>query len=61
MISTLTRHTGRMMTERTPNLWHWRGRPVRLVDGATVTLPDTPDNQEVYPQPKPFSKGVESE
>ena len=26
-------------------------RPVRLVDGATVTLPDTADNQELYPQP----------
>ena len=24
---------------------------MRLVDGATVALPDTADNQEVYPQP----------
>ena len=58
MISTLTRHTGRMMTECTPNTWHWRGRPVRLVDGATVTLPDTPDNQEVYPQPSSQQPGL---
>ena len=58
MISTLTCHTGRTITERTPNRWHWRGRPVRLVDGATVTLPDTPDNQEVYPQPSSQQAGL---
>ncbi len=29
---------------------HWRNRPVRLVDGTTVSMPDTPDNQETYPQ-----------
>ena len=58
MISTLTRYTGRMMTEHTPNTWHWRGRPVRLVDGATVTLPDTPANQEVYPQPGSQQPGL---
>ncbi len=58
MISTLTRHTGRMITEGTPNRWHWRGRPVRLVDGATVTLPDTPENQEVYPQPSSQQAGL---
>jgi hypothetical protein len=51
MVSTLARHTGGVMGERTPETWHWRGRPVRLVDGATVSLPDTADNQEVYPQP----------
>ena len=58
MISTLTCHTGRTITERTPNRWHWRGRPVRLVDGATVKLPDTPDNQEVYPQPSSQQAGL---
>jgi len=58
MISTLTRYTGRMITKRTPNTWRWRGRPVRLVDGATVTLPDTPDNQEAYPQPSSQQSGL---
>ena len=58
MVSTLARHTGRMMAERTPDAWHWRGRPVRLVDGATVALPDTADNQEVYPQPGSQQPGL---
>ncbi len=28
----------------------WRGRHVKLVDGTTVSMPDTPENQETYPQ-----------
>lgn len=58
MVSALARHTGRVMTERTPETWHWRSRSVRLVDGATVTLPDTQDNQEVYPQPSSQQPGL---
>ncbi len=58
MVSTLARHTGRMMAERTPDTWRWRGRSVRLVDGATVALPDTADNQDVYPQPRSQQPGL---
>jgi len=28
----------------------WHGRHVQLVDGTTVSMPDTPENQEAYPQ-----------
>ena len=50
MVSTLARYTGQAITAQAPQAWHWRGRPVRLVDGTTVTLPDTPANQAAYPQ-----------
>ena len=30
----------------------WCGRPVKVVDGASVSMPDTPANQDRYPQPK---------
>ena len=50
MASTLTRTTGQWIGARAPSAWHWRNRPVRLVDGTTVTLPDTPANQADYPQ-----------
>ena len=33
-----------------PATWRWMNRPVRLVDGTTVTLPDTAENQSTYPQ-----------
>lgn len=58
MVSTLTRYTGRGITARAPEAWHWRGRPVRLVDGTTVTLPDTPANQAVYPQSRNQKPGL---
>jgi hypothetical protein len=30
---------------------HWiKGRAVKIVDGTTVSMPDTPDNQSVWPQ-----------
>src|SRR3989338_5106020 len=52
ILSTLVYHTGRLMADQVPDEWHWRGRPVRLVDGTTVTMPDTPANQATYPQPR---------
>lgn len=30
--------------------WRWRGREVKLIDGTTVTMPDTALNQASYPQ-----------
>ena len=29
----------------------WCGRRVKVIDGSSVSMPDTPDNQERYPQP----------
>jgi hypothetical protein len=31
-------------------IWLWSGLHAKLVDGFTFTMPDTPDNQEVFPQ-----------
>lgn len=30
--------------------WKWRGRAVKLLDGTTISMPDTPANQSAYPQ-----------
>lgn len=35
----------------------WLGRRVRVVDGTTVSMPDTPENQEKYPQPSSQKAG----
>ena len=58
MPATLVRHTGRMMSDLLPASWCWRGHPVRLVDGTTVAMPDTPENQAVYPQPRSQEPGL---
>lgn len=51
VISTLARQVGSMIGSGSPNWWHAWNRPVRLVDGATMTMADTARNQAVYPQP----------
>lgn len=51
VISHLVSTTGQRISAESPAAWRWRGRPVRLVDGTTASLPDTQANQEAYPQP----------
>jgi len=58
LICGLAREAGVALAEDVPDAWRWRGRAVRLVDGATVTLPDTQENQEKYPQPRSQAKGL---
>jgi len=38
--------------------WLWRGRHAYLVDGTTVSMPDTPENQAAYPQPPSQQEGL---
>ena len=42
---------------RIPSGHLWYGRTVKVVDGTSVSMPDTPANQELYPQPKGQKKG----
>lgn len=58
MVRTLARHTGALISQRSPQAWHWRGRAVRLVDGTTVSMPDTPANQLAYPQSRRQKPGL---
>jgi hypothetical protein len=46
----LVRRTGREVEREAPCEWLWRGRRVRVIDGSTITMPDTPENQAEYPQ-----------
>jgi len=38
--------------------WLWHGRHVYLADGTTISMPDTPQNQKVYPQARTQQKGL---
>jgi len=35
----------------------WCGRHVKVVDGSSLSMPDTEENQALYPQPKAQKKG----
>ena len=50
IVTSLTRYLGQQLDQQLPQEWRWQGRRVRLVDGTTVTLPDTESNQAVFPQ-----------
>ena len=41
-----------------PDDWRWMGRRTFLVDGFTVSMPDTPHNQEAYPQSSSQQEGL---
>ena len=58
MVSTLTRETGRLLSHKALAQWRWRGRAVKLVDGTGISMPDTEENQAVYPQPSTQAPGV---
>lgn len=41
----------RLLSQKALAPWLWRGRSVKLVDGTGISMPDTPENQALYPQP----------
>ena len=43
--------------QATDEAWLWCGRVVEMVDGWTVTMADTPENQEQYPQASSQKRG----
>jgi hypothetical protein len=53
----LVRDTGKQIEDESPEAWLWHGRKVRVVDGSTVTMPDTAENQAAYPQQKSQKPG----
>jgi len=58
VLAELTRRAGRDLLLEAPAGWCWRGRDVKVVDGTTLSLPDTPANQQAYPQPASQRPGL---
>lgn len=50
LVSELTREVGNLIDQHLPDEWRWKERRVRLVDGTTITMADTQENQSVFPQ-----------
>lgn len=50
--------TAQELQQRAEGDWLWKGRHAKLVDGFTFTMPDTPDNQDEYPQNPAQAEGV---
>lgn len=46
------------LESRVPADWLWHGRHVKVGDGTTLTAPDTPENQQAWPQSRAQKPGV---
>ena len=58
MVTGLTHTVCELVSARAKAGWRWRGRHVKLVDGTGISMPDTLENQEHYPQPSSQAEGV---
>lgn len=54
----LTSQVGERLLEQAPVPWLFQGRAVKVVDGTTLSMPDTPANQAAYPQPRTQQPGL---
>ena len=58
LVERLGRETGARLVAAQPAPWLWHGRNIKLVDGSSVSMPDTPSNQKAFPQPRGQKPGL---
>jgi hypothetical protein len=58
IITRLVRQTAGRVEADASDQWLWKGRRVWLVDGTTVSMPDTMKNQRVFPQSRAQGIGL---
>ena len=57
-VQRLVRESACQLEADAPRGWLWKGLHAKLVDGFTFTMPDTPENQQVFPQIRAQPPGV---
>jgi hypothetical protein len=58
LLADLARHSGVELQAQVPPGELLGGRPLKIADGSTVSMPDTPANQKAYPQQSAQKKGL---
>jgi len=58
VLRTLAKNTAQQLQDGIPQAWKWNGHNVFIADGSHVSMPDTPQNQEAYPQPVVQQEGI---
>jgi len=58
LIQRATYHVAEQAEAQVPEAWLWKRRHVHLLDGTTVSTPDTPSLQAEYPQPSSQKPGL---
>jgi fructose-specific phosphotransferase system component IIB len=57
-ISTLTKSIALKNEKKVSNNLKFRGKNIYLIDGTTITMPDTKENKEKYPHSKSQKEGL---
>jgi len=52
LVQRLSQAVAERLSARQAEHWKWRGREIKLVDGTTVSMPDTVDNRKNFPRSK---------
>lgn len=52
LIRGLARDTGRELSAQALDRWRWQGRRVKIADGTTCSMPDTPTNEQAFGKPR---------
>jgi len=58
LLQGLVREEGHELEQQADKNVLWKGRHVKIADGTTATMPDTPTNQAVYPRRRNQAQGV---
>jgi hypothetical protein len=51
LLGEIHEHVSEKVQQRVLEDQRWKGLDVKVIDGTGITLPDTPENQEKFPQP----------
>ena len=54
----IARGVGKALHQASEPQWLWKSRNVYMFDGTTISMPDTPSNQQAYPQSNKQTPGV---
>ena len=57
LLQKLFQQSGQNLEQKVTTEYLWCGRNVKVIDGSTVSMPDTLDNQKAYPQPSTQASG----
>ncbi len=58
VLAILATRTAKELQTSAADRWKWNGRSVFILDGSSVSMPDTPENQAMYPQPPQQAAGL---
>lgn len=58
LLRNMAEEVGRHCEATTPHGWRWRGRRIYLLDGTTVSMPDTEASQRAFPQNREQQPGL---